>query len=178
MSIAYNVDVREEIVKKYIPLVKYIASKIIIGKTKYVVYEDLISYGMIGLMDAINKFDESKGMKFSSYASIRIRGAIIDEIRKNSPISKRSMDKLNRYNEAVETLQGKLLRSPDSLEIASELNISLKELGEVENYVNYISIVSLETLLFNDEDEVLLLNSIEDVNSPSPQNTLEEKEMD
>ncbi len=177
MSIAYNVDVREEIVKKYIPLVKYIASKIIIGKTKYVEYEDLISYGMIGLMDAINKFDESKGMKFSSYASIRIRGAIIDEIRKNSPISKRSMDKLNRYNEAVETLQGKLLRSPDSLEIASELNISLKELGEVENYVNYISIVSLETLLFNDEDEVLLLNSIEDVNSPSPQNTLEEKEM-
>lgn len=57
-----NLYVKEEIVKKYIPLVKYIASRVIIGKTKYIEYEDLVSYGMIGLMDALNKFDESKGM--------------------------------------------------------------------------------------------------------------------
>ena len=65
---------------------------------------------MIGLIDAISKYDETKGMKFSSYASIRIRGAIIDEIRKNRPISKGAMDRANRYNEAVEALQKTLCR--------------------------------------------------------------------
>lgn len=58
------------------------------GKNKYMEYEDLVSYGMVGLMDALNKFDNTKGMKFSSYASIRIKGAMIDELRKNRPISK------------------------------------------------------------------------------------------
>lgn len=177
MSVAYQVDVKTEIVKKYMPLVKYIASKIIIGKTKYVEFEDLVSYGMLGLMDAINKFDESKGMKFSTYASIRIKGAMIDELRRNSPIPKRSMDKLNRYNEAVEALQNKLLREPTNLEIAKELEITTDEVTQVENYVNYISMVSLDSLLFSEDDDVALLNSIEDVNSPSPQKSLEEREM-
>lgn len=177
MSVAYQVDVKTEIVKKYLPLVKYIASKIIIGKTKYVEFEDLVSYGMLGLMDAINKFDESKGMKFSTYASIRIKGAMIDELRRNSPIPKRSMDKLNRYNEAVEALQNKLLREPTNLEIAKELEITTDEVTQVENYVNYISMVSLDSLLFSEDDDVALLNSIEDVNSPSPQKSLEEREM-
>ena len=68
MSIAKADDIREQIVKKHIPLVKYIASRVIIGKTKYVEYEDLISYGMLGLMDALGKYDATKGMKFSSYA--------------------------------------------------------------------------------------------------------------
>lgn len=177
MSVAYNVDVKTEIVKKYLPLVKYIASKIIIGKTKYVEYEDLVSYGMIGLMDALNKFDESKGMKFSTYASIRIKGAMIDELRRNSPIPKRSMDKLNRYNEAVENLHNKLLRDPSDNEIAKEMGVSLEDVATITGYVNYISMVSLDSLLFSEDDEVALLNSIEDVNSPSPQKTLEEKEM-
>jgi len=177
MSVAYHVDVKTEIVKKYLPLVKYIASKIIIGKTKYVEFEDLVSYGMLGLMDALNKFDESKGMKFSTYASIRIKGAMIDELRRNSPIPKRSMDKLNRYNEAVETLHNKLLREPTNIEIANELQITSEEVSQVEGYINYISMVSLDSLLFSDDDDVALLNSIEDTNSPSPQKTLEEREM-
>jgi RNA polymerase sigma factor for flagellar operon FliA len=96
--------VREQIVKIY-TLVKFIASRVIIGKSKYIEFDDLLGYGMVGLMDALNKFDESKGMKFSTYASIRIRGSMIDEIRKNSPISKGAMDKLNRYNNAIDILQ-------------------------------------------------------------------------
>lgn len=113
-------------------MVKYIASRVIIGKTKYIEYEDLVSYGMIGLMDALNKFDESKGMKFSTYASIRIKGSMIDELRRNSPISKGAMDKLNRYNEAIERLQKKLNKEPNLIQIADELNISLKEVSEIE----------------------------------------------
>ena len=177
MSVACDLDVREEIIKKNIPLVKYIASKIIVGKNKYVEYEDLISYGMIGLMDAINKYDDTKGMKFSTYATIRINGSIIDEIRKNSPISKRAIDKLNRYNKVVEELQNKLYREPKDAEVAERMEISLKELTDIQGYVNYISMMSLETILFGDDEEMSLINSIEDTKSPSPQRSLEEKEM-
>jgi len=177
VSVACDLDVREEIIKKNIPLVKYIASKIIVGKNKYVEYEDLISYGMIGLMDAINKYDDTKGMKFSTYAAIRINGSIIDEIRKNSPISKRAIDKLNRYNKVVEELQNKLYREPKDVEVAERMEISLKELTDIQGYVNYISMMSLETILFGDDEEMSLINSIEDTKSPSPQRSLEEKEM-
>ncbi|HDK7137954.1 TPA: FliA/WhiG family RNA polymerase sigma factor [Clostridium botulinum] len=171
-----NLYVKEEIVKKYIPLVKYIASRVIIGKTKYIEYEDLVSYGMIGLMDALNKFDESKGMKFSTYASIRIKGSMIDELRRNSPISKGAMDKLNRYNEAIEKLQKKLNKEPNLIQIAGELNISLKEVSEIENYINYISVISLEDLIFSSEDEVPLIGTIKDEKSPSPEKHVEENE--
>ncbi|APH15516.1 TPA: FliA/WhiG family RNA polymerase sigma factor [Clostridium botulinum] len=171
-----NLYVKEEIVKKYIPLVKYIASRVIIGKTKYIEYEDLVSYGMIGLMDALNKFDESKGMKFSTYASIRIKGSMIDELRRNSPISKGAMDKLNRYNEAIERLQKKLNKEPNLIQIADELNISLKEVSEIENYINYISVISLEDLIFSSEDEVPLIGTIKDEKSPSPEKHVEENE--
>jgi len=176
MSIASVVDVREQIVKNNIPLVKYIASRVIIGKTKYVQYEDLISYGMLGLMDALGKFDDTKGMKFSSYAAIRIKGAMIDELRKNSPISKGAMDKLNRYNEAIERLQKLLYREPTNREIAKELGITINEVADIENNINYISVVSLEDLIFSDEDEMPLSGTIKDDRSPSPEKALEEKE--
>lgn len=167
---------REQIVKKYIPLVKYIASRVIVGKSKYIDYEDLVSCGMVGLMDAINKFDEKKGMKFSTYASIRIKGAMIDELRKISPISKGAMDKLNRYNEAVDKLQKTLLREPSLSEISKEMNITLEQVSETENYINYISVVSLEALIFSEEDDMPLIGTIEDKSSPSPEKSYEEKE--
>lgn len=176
MSIANAVNTREQLVKDYIPLVKYIASRVIIGKTKYVEFEDLVGYGMVGLMDAIKKFDESKGMKFSTYASIRVKGAMIDELRKNSPISKGAMDKLNRYNEAVDRLQKKNFKEPSILEVAKELGMSVQDVGGIENYINYISVVSLENLIFSEDDDMSLKGIIVDDKSPSPEQTLEDKE--
>ncbi|KHD38286.1 RNA polymerase sigma factor [Clostridium acetobutylicum] len=176
MAIDGIVDDREALIKKYIPLVKYIASRVIIGKSKYIEYEDLVGYGMIGLMDALKKFDQSKGMKFSTYSSIRIKGAMIDELRKNSPISKGAMDKLNRYNLVVERLEKELSREPTELEIASGLGVGRKEVGEIEGYINYISVVSLEDLIFSEDDDMPLIGTIEDEKSPSPEKALEEKE--
>lgn len=177
MAIAIEGNFKEQIIQKYIPLVKYIASRVIIGKTKYIEYEDLVSYGLIGLMDAINKFDSSKGMKFSTYASIRIKGSMIDELRKISPISKGAMDKLNRYNAAVESLQKKEGREPKIFEIATELGVSIQDVSEVENYINYISVISLENLIFSEDDDMPLIGTIVDEKSPSPEKTLEEKEL-
>jgi RNA polymerase sigma factor for flagellar operon FliA len=176
MATLGSFDTKEQIVKKYIPLVKYIASRVLIGKGKYIEYEDLVSYGMVGLMDALNKFDVSKGMKFSTYASIRIKGSMIDELRKNSPISKGAMDKLSKYNQTIEILQKKLLREPTNFEIAKELGVTIVEIAEVENYINYISVVSLENIIFSDDDDMPLMGTIEDEQSPSPQKVLEEKE--
>ena len=176
MNTVREVDGKEQIIQEYIPLVKYIASRIMFGKNKYMEYEDLVSYGMIGLIDAINKFDNSKGMKFSSYASIRIKGAMIDELRRNRPISKGAMDKLNRYNKAIEDLQGSLLREPTNVEISNYLGISMNEVAEIENYINYISMVSLENVIFSDDENINLMGVIEDKNSPSPDSYLEDKE--
>ena len=167
---------KEHIIEEYTPLVKYIASRVSLGKNKYMDYDDLVSYGLIGLMDAIGKFDESKGIKFSSYASIRIKGAIIDEIRRARPISKGAMDKLNRYNKAVEKLQNELFREPTNEEISKELGISFAEIAEVENYINYISVVSLDDIIFSDDDDMNVMGIIEDKNSPSPEKTFEKQE--
>ncbi|PRR78710.1 RNA polymerase sigma-D factor [Clostridium liquoris] len=177
MAVVMDFDVREQVIKKYIPLVKYIASRVIMGKTKYIEYEDLVSYGMLGLMDAINKFDEERGMKFSTYASIRIKGSMIDELRKISPISKGAMDKLNRYNDAIEKFQKENFREPDIIEISKELNISLEEVSRIENYINYISVISLEDLIFSEEDDIPLIGTVVDEKSPSPEKSLEEKEL-
>ncbi|WP_027633942.1 FliA/WhiG family RNA polymerase sigma factor [Clostridium hydrogeniformans] len=176
MSTVSALDIREQVIKKYIPLVKYIASRVIVGKTKYIEFEDLVGYGMLGLMDALSKYDKEKGMKFSTYASIRIRGSMIDEIRKISPISKGAMDKLNKYNEAVEILQNSLMREPTKEEIAKALGVSIKDVSDIEQYINYISISSLEDLIFSEDDDVTLISTIEDKNSPSPEKSYEEKE--
>ncbi|WP_066892596.1 FliA/WhiG family RNA polymerase sigma factor [Clostridium nigeriense] len=167
---------KEKIVEKYIPLVKYLASRIMLGKTKYIEYEDLVSYGIVGLLDAINRYDSTKGMKFSSYATLRIKGAMIDEIRKNRPISKGAMDKLAKYNESVERLQNKLMREPSLKEIAMDLNISEEEVSQVENNINYMSIISLESVIYSDDDDVTIMETLEDKDSISPEASLEDKE--
>ena len=167
---------RDKVIEQFIPLVKYIASGVSMGKNKYMEYEDLVSYGMIGLIDAIEKYDETKGIKFSSYASIRIKGAIIDEIRKCRPISKGAMDKLNKYNQAVENLQKKLLREPTNQEIADELGMTISEVGDIENYINYISVVSLEGIIYSEDEDMTVMGIIEDKNSPSPEDSYEEQE--
>ncbi|ADL51479.1 FliA/WhiG family RNA polymerase sigma factor [Clostridium cellulovorans] len=176
MALANSTTMNEEIITKYIPLVKYIASRVIIGKSKHIEFDDLVSNGILGLMDALNKFDESKGMKFSSYASIRIKGAMIDELRRNSPIPKGAMDKLNRYNSAIDSLRNTLLREPTVDEIACEMAIDIADVIEIENHINYLSVVSLEELIYSEDDDMPLIGTIKDNKSPSPEKDLEDKE--
>lgn len=171
-----DINHKEQIVEQYIPLVKYIASRIMVGRTTYIEYEDLVGYGLIGLMDAISKFNPDKGIKFSSYASIRIKGEMIDQIRKARPISKGAMDKLAKYNEVVETLQNKLYREPTIDEISKALNVSVSEVIEIEGYINFMAVVSLEGILFSEDDELTIMGVIEDKNSPSPYECFDEQE--
>ena len=176
MEIRSSINQKEILVEKYIPLVKYLASRVMIGKTKYIEYEDLVSYGVIGLLDAINRFDSEKGMQFSSYATLRIKGAMIDEIRRCRPISKGAMDKLAKYNESVEALQNKLMREPNLKEIALYMGISEDEVSQIENHINYMSIISLESVLYSDDDDITIMDTIEDRDSISPEESLENDE--
>lgn len=176
MEVRSSINQKEILVEKYIPLVKYLASRVMIGKTKYIEYEDLVSYGVIGLLDAINRFDSEKGMQFSSYATLRIKGAMIDEIRRCRPISKGAMDKLAKYNESVETLQNKLMREPNLKEIALYMCISEDEVSQIENHINYMSIISLESVLYSDDDDMTIMDTIEDRDSISPEEALENDE--
>lgn len=176
MEVRSSINQKQILVEKYIPLVKYLASRVMIGKTKYIEYEDLVSYGVIGLLDAINRFDSEKGMQFSSYATLRIKGAMIDEIRRCRPISKGAMDKLAKYNESVETLQNKLMREPNLKEIALYMCISEDEVSQIENHINYMSIISLESVLYSDDDDMTIMDTIEDRDSISPEEALENDE--
>lgn len=168
---------REDMILKYIPYVKYIASRLVSGKPPGIEFDDLISFGIIGLIDAIEKFDSSKGIKFETYATLRIRGAIIDELRKISWIPKSAFSKLSALNKAREEFEMKFNKEPSDDEIAKAMDITVEEVRQIQTYVNYVSLVSLDEVFFNlDEDNLNLKNIIEDENSPQPDKIIEDNE--
>ncbi|MCC0627663.1 MULTISPECIES: sigma-70 family RNA polymerase sigma factor [unclassified Clostridioides] len=165
---------REELIKENMPLVKSIAKKFFIPGKGFE-YQDLVNSGVIGLIDAINKFDAEKGAKFSSYSYIKIKSAILDEIRNQSPISKHNLTKVNKYNRVVEKLQSELLREPTSHEIVNELNVSEKELHDIESNIDMLNIVSLNYVVFEDTNETVQ-DVISDREEEIPENVIEEEE--
>ncbi|WP_054874967.1 FliA/WhiG family RNA polymerase sigma factor [Oxobacter pfennigii] len=168
---------REDTILRYLPLVKFIASRIAIGKMSPVDSDDLINYGVIGLIDAIDKFDPKRGVKFETYASLRIKGAIIDELRKISWMPRSAMGKVTRLNEVREELKEKLGRDPKNSELSEALDLPIEDLQKIEGYVNYLSVVSLDEIIFHsDDDDIFLSATIEDVKSPRPEMILEDKE--
>lgn len=174
----YGIDMecREEKIVKYLPLVKFIAGRIMVRKIPYLDINDIYQYGVIGLIDAIDRYDPSKGVKFETYASIRIRGEIIDEIRRQSWVPRSVVDRISMLNEARERLEGELKREPTDMEIASSLGISEEELRKSQDYVNYLSLVSLEDIIYESDDEEALYSIVENEKSPKPDVILEERE--
>lgn len=168
---------REEMILKYLPYVKYIASRMIMGLPPGVEFDDLVSYGIIGLIDAIEKFDTSKGIKFETYATLRIKGAIIDELRKISWMPKSAFSKLTQLNVAREKLEATLNREPSEQELAEYLGITVEDVRLTESYINYLSVVSLDDIFFKSDDEdIQVKNMIENENSPQPEKIIEEEE--
>lgn len=171
-------DEREEMILKYIPYVKYIASRLIIGIPPGVEFDDLVSFGIIGLIDAIEKFDPTKGIKFETYATLRIKGAIIDELRKISWMPKSAFAKLTQLNLARENLEAKFNREPTEKELADYIGVSVNDIRTTESYINYLSVISLEDIFYKSDDEdIQFKNMIENENSPQPDKIFEEEEM-
>ncbi|HCX65245.1 MAG TPA: FliA/WhiG family RNA polymerase sigma factor [Eubacteriaceae bacterium] len=171
----YQETEKEKIVK-YIPLVERIVGRMDFGDGD-LDRDDLFSVGIIGLTDAIRKYDESKSVPFEAYATLRIKGTIIDELRKSGKVSRDRINKLNKYYRAKEELEQKLMREPDEAEIMEELGIGQKELYKLHETVHYLTSVSFESTVFSPEgNSVQLMDFIPDDKSPSPEDDFLSKE--
>ncbi|GAA0680528.1 sigma-70 family RNA polymerase sigma factor [Clostridium cadaveris] len=166
---------REKYILDNLKLVKYIASKYYTDNFG-IDFDDLVSYGNMGLIDAANKYDETRNCKFSTYASLKIRSYIIDEIRRNSPISRNSMANINKYNSAVKELQVSLLREPNEREISKYLKIPLDDVRKIESDIYSMTITSLDTVIFQGNNDISLMDTIKDTEEMSPTNIVEESE--
>jgi RNA polymerase sigma factor FliA len=175
-SMLYKENDQNELIIEHLPLVKRVVAKMNSKNSQYE-EDDLINIGVIGLIDAISKYDPKKKVPFEAYASLRIRGTIIDELRKVGPVSRNKIDKLNEYYRAKEELENEFKRSPSEIEICERLEIGQKELSKLHETVHYLSNVSLDNILFTkDENDGNLLDVLEDRNSETPEEELISKE--
>ncbi len=167
---------RDNLIIKHLPLVKNVVSRIDAGDSGYD-SDDLVSIGVIGLMDAITKYDHSKNVPFEAYASIRIRGSVYDELRKSGRVSRDKIDKLNQYYSAKEELEINLSRTPEESEICDKLGIGQQQLSKLHETVNFLSRMSLESTIFSLEgNDIQLKDIIKDENTISPEDGIIENE--
>lgn len=164
----YREKDQNELIIEYLPLVKRVVGKMN-SKNRDYEESDLINIGVIGLIDALSKFDPSKKVPFEAYASLRIRGTILDDMRRTGPVSRNKMDKLNEYYRAKEELEERLKRSPSEGEICEALEIDEEDLSKLHETVHYLSGVSLEKVLFSSEGQDMnFLDVLEDDKTLSP----------
>lgn len=142
-----NSEIREKIIIEYAPLVKLVAGRLSMYLGYNVEYDDLVSYGIFGLIDAIDKFDFKKGIKFETYASLRIRGAILDQIRKLDWIPRSLRQKQKKMDTAISKLEKELGRSATDEELAAELEISTDELINWQGQAKVSNVVSLDEFM-------------------------------
>ena len=157
-----NQDLRNRLVEMYLPLVKYNAERIWSRLPEGVELDDLISAGVFGLMDAIDAFDLSRGVKFETYCVPRIRGAMLDELRTMDWVPRLVRSKASKLNEAVKDLEARLGRQPNENELAEEMQISVPELEKMMMDANAVNLISLnkkwyETDSYKDVREIDIL---------------------
>lgn len=172
-------EIREYFVIKYAPLVKYVAGKVAIGMPQQVEFDDLVSYGSFGLLDAIEKYDPDRDIKFKTYAMTRIRGSIFDELRNIDWVPRTLRQKAKQLETIIQTLENKLGHSVDDEEIAKEMGISNQELQELFSKISGASVISLNDVWFAGEenDQLSFLDTIESPESLNPENVIEKEEI-
>jgi RNA polymerase sigma factor for flagellar operon FliA len=142
-----TLDTRNRLVVHFSPLVKYVAGRLSAGLPHTIEQADLVSYGMFGLMDAIEKFDPGRGNKFETYAMSRIRGSIIDELRSVDWVPRSLRAKARTVEKAFTKLEHELLRNPTDAEVAAELGTSEADLHDVYGQISFFGLVALEETL-------------------------------
>ena len=171
---------RERLILHYAPLVKYVVGRLAAGLPHTVERADLVSYGMFGLMDALDKFDRTREVKFETYAIPRIKGAIIDELRAMDWVPRSIRFKAREVEKAYSGLESKLRRAPTDGEVAGHLGISLSELHEVVNQISFVSVMALDELVSTGDErgeKRSLLDTLADAASSDPAAELEGQEM-
>lgn len=164
-------DLKEEIVRIHLPLVRYVASRMSVVIPTGLSQDDLLSFGVMGLLDAIDRFDPSRGVSFNTFAFPRIRGAILDELRRYDWFSRSARDKIQRLEKAIELLaeQGNKI---DDEELMKKLGMDEKELKELYELMSRSFVISLDEVISLEEGEVERGALIPDA-SPGPEEVAE-----
>lgn len=169
-------QLRNDTVMQYMPLVHKVVHGLKINNKEYD-HEDLVNIGVIGLMKAIEKYDDSLKVPFINYAYMRIKGAIIDEIRKTSRVSRSKIKAVNGYYDAINSLQQTLLRTPTEKEICQQMGITDTDLKKIYETVHQLSDVSLDDILFEDStNETNLMEVMTDKSAVQAEDKLIKKE--
>lgn len=167
---------KDTLIMEYAPLIKFIAQKIAIRLPSHIELDDLISSGVIGLMDAIEKYDPRRDNKFKTYAEFRIRGAILDELRAQDWVPRSVRDKAKMLDKTIVELEAHLGRAATDEEVAEKLNISVEEFYDLVNQVRPVSVLSIdEASTFSNVDKMSILNLLESCKINNPLNQLKIK---
>ena len=170
-------ELREKIILEYAPLVKLVAGRLSMYLGYNVEYDDLVSYGIFGLIDAIDKYDYAKEVKFETYASLRIRGAILDQIRKMDWIPRTIRQKQKRIDAVCKDIETRLGRSATDEEIASELGISDDEYLEWQSQMKITNVVSLNEYMEQGAEVPAEGNQFTTSRFDSPEEYIEKEEL-
>jgi RNA polymerase sigma factor for flagellar operon FliA len=170
---------RDRLILTYAPLVKYVAGRLGSGLPAHVDENDLVSYGLLGLIGAIERFDPDRDIKFETYAIARIKGSIIDELRAMDWVPRSVRARARDIERAIGELEGKLGRAPTDEEVAKKLGVTEEELDESLSEISRTSIGALDELWTSSAggDQVALIDTLEDKEGPEPQSALAETEM-
>lgn len=145
-NIKENSLTREEIILKFTPLIKYIAHRLAMRLPPHISADDLIGAGVIGLMDAIDKFDPAKKVQFKTYAEIRIKGAMLDELRSLDWLSRSVRQKASKVEKTYQTLERRNGRAVEDEEVAQAMSLSLEEYYNLLNEIRGVSVFDIESL--------------------------------
>ena len=171
---------RDRLILTYAPLVKYVAGRLGSGLPAHVDEGDLVSYGLLGLIGAIERFDPARDIKFETYAIARIKGSIIDELRSLDWVPRSVRARARDIERAIADLESRLTRAPTDEEIASKLGITEEEFQDSLLEISRSSIAALDELWASpgsSGDAVALIDTIEDTQEPNPEFALETTEL-
>jgi RNA polymerase sigma factor FliA len=171
---------RDRLILSYAPLVKYVAGRLGSGLPAHVDEGDLVSYGLLGLIGAIERYDPERDVKFETYAISRIKGSIIDELRAMDWVPRSVRARARDIERAIGELEARFGRAPTDEEIAGKLGVSQDELADSLTDISRSSIAALDelwTVSSTGGDQIALIDTIEDTQGPEPQSALAETEM-
>lgn len=169
---------KDKLVIEYSSLIKFIAQKIAVRLPSNIELDDLISSGVIGLMDAIDKYDPARDNKFKTYAEFRIRGAILDELRAQDWVPRSIRDKSKLLDRTISKLESDLGRVPKDEEVAQKLDLTIDEFHDLINQVRPVSILSMEEQQgFSNADKRSIFNILEELKLNNPLNRLNVKKI-
>jgi RNA polymerase sigma factor for flagellar operon FliA len=173
-----NEDTRKELVE-YLPLVKYIAGRLAIGLPRSVEMDDMINAGVVGLTEAYSNFDTSKDVRFETYASLCIRGSILDELRGMDWVPRSIRARSREVERTISKLERELGRSPTEGELAAALNVDMDTYYHIIDDVSSASLFSLDEMIFGEDDHnpVALIDTLRSEDQQSALDSLERKEL-